>query len=95
MTEKTLEQASELRSSIQQTEYALDSINDFIQESEEVTESKIPNANQYNLHLCEDRDGSGASVDLSGYHNNSAILESVQVVLEKRLEEYRRLFANL
>tara|TARA_R110000824_G_scaffold201667_4_gene385769 strand:- start:117 stop:410 length:294 start_codon:yes stop_codon:yes gene_type:complete len=97
MNEKTLKEARELSRSIEETKEALFGINEFIQVANEkvVTGSNFNWSCQYNLTIAAFSDGSGNNIDLSGFHNNVAILEAVKTVLKERLKIYNDIFEGL
>jgi hypothetical protein len=92
-----LPQANELAQSIKQTENSIKAIDEWINsdEAKKVVGSNFGWASHYHMVISTYSDGSGDSVDLSGYHNNMEILEAIKKVLEGRLERYLELFESL
>jgi len=99
MTEKQVKIGNELIRLIDVTKCGIESIEKWIAKSKQPDLSsnncEYDRDKNYNLTICEQKDGSGNSLNLSRYMGNSRMLEIIRDELISQLKTYKTDLENL
>lgn len=97
MTPEKLTKANELIQLIEETEYALEKMEEFVKH---LSSNKVSGAayyfdRAYTLNISENFDGSGPGTYIRRYLGNEEIVFAVRDILERQLGEFKTEFSDL